>query len=319
MKKHILLLLLLACVLFRANAQEWPKQPVHLVLPFAAGGAADVVTRIVMAKVSQQTGQQFVVDNRTGGSGIIGTEVVAWANPDGYTFLVGSPGTIAINPNFFDSLPYDVSKDFVPVVQIARFPQMLVVSSKFGGSSAKEFIELIRSTPGGLNYGSSGNGSTGHLITESFLAQIGAKANHIPFRGGAPAALALAGGHVDFVIDGLPTFASQLESKRIRILAITSQNRWKGLPDIPTIGEITSSRFDMGSWVLILAPHGTPAGIIEKFAQEASKAAQDPAVEKQLMGVGAIPVGGTPQEALGFVRAEDKKWGDTIRASGAKP
>jgi tripartite-type tricarboxylate transporter receptor subunit TctC len=259
------------------------------------------------------------VDNRTGASGIIGTETVARAAPDGYTFLAGSPGTMAINPNFFDSLPYDASKDFVPVVQLARFPQMLAVSSKFGTSGAKEFIERIRSSPGGLNYGSSGNGSTGHLITESFLAQIGAKANHVPFRGGAPAVLALAGGHVDFVIDGLPSFASQLESKRIRILAITSSNRWKDLPDIPTIAELTSSNFDMGSWVVILAPKGTPAEITERFAREAGKAAQDPEVQKQLLGVGAIAVGGTPRDALHFLQAEDKKWGDTIRKSGAKP
>ncbi|OWT60053.1 Bug family tripartite tricarboxylate transporter substrate binding protein [Candidimonas nitroreducens] len=318
-KKLLLLFLLLACTLFKANAREWPKQSVHMVLPFAPGGAADVVTRIVMTKISQQTGQQFVVDNRTGASGIIGTEDVARAKPDGYTFLVGSPGTISINPNFFNSIPYDVVKDFVPVVQIAKFPQMLVVSSKFSASSGKEFIQQLRKSKTGLNFGSSGNGSTGHLITESFLATIGAKANHIPFRGGGPAALALAGGHVDFVIDGLPTFASQLGSNRIRILAITSNTRWEGLPDVPTISELTSTDFDMGSWVLILAPHGTPAEIIEKFAKEASRAVRDPQVQKQLTHVGAIAVGGTPQDALKFEQAEDKKWGDTIRASGAKP
>jgi len=272
-----------------------------------------------MAKVSQQTGQQFVVDNRTGGSGIIGTETVARASPDGYTFLVGSPGTLAINPNFFDSLPYDAFRDFTPVVQIAKFPQMLAVGAKYAGDDAGKFIERIRGTPGGLNYGSSGNGSTGHLITETFLAQIKAKANHIPFRGGGPAVVALAGGHVDFVIDGLPSFASQLAGDRIRIVAITSAARWRDLPDIPTIGEVTSSGFDMNSWVLIVAPKGTPPGILNRFAEEATKAANDPEVQKQLLNVGALAVGGTPGQAMDFLRSENEKWGKAIRTSGAKP
>lgn len=301
-----------------AQAQSWPARPVRLVLPFAAGGAADVVTRIAMAKVSEQTGQQFLVENRTGASGNIGTEAAARAAPDGYTFLVGSPGTMAINPHFFSKLPYDALRDFVPAVHVARFPQVLAVNAAVPARNVEALIALAKAEPGRLNFGSSGNGSTGHLITESFLAQAGIRMTHVPFRGGGPAVQALAGGHVQLVIDGLPSFASYLQGDRIRLLAITSANRWPDLPDLPAIGESAVPGFDMGSWVVLFAPTGTPADVLARFAAETTKALADPEVQARLRRVGALAAGGSPDDAARFHRAEYDKWGQIVRATGIK-
>jgi len=301
-----------------ADAQDWPSRPVRLIVPFAAGGAADVVTRITMAKVGEQTGQQFLVDNRTGASGNIGTEAAAKSAPDGYTFLVGSPGTMAINPHFFSKLPYDAQADFVAAVHVARFPQVLAVHAAVPASNLQELIALARKEPGKLNYGSSGNGSTGHLITESFLSQAGIRMTHVPFRGGGPAVQALVAGEVQMVIDGLPSFASHLQGGRIKLLGITSAARWPELPDVPAIGESAVPGFDMGSWVILFAPARTPAEILRRLAAETSKALAVAEVQARLRQVGALPAGGTPADAARFHRAEFERWGAVVRATGAK-
>jgi tripartite-type tricarboxylate transporter receptor subunit TctC len=313
--------LLAAVLLFAipiADAQDWPSRPVRLILPFAAGGAADVVTRITMAKVSEQTGQQFLVDNRTGASGNIGTEAAAKSAPDGYTFLVGSPGTMAINPHFFSKLPYNAQADFVAAVHVARFPQVLAVHADVPANNLHELLALAKKEPGKLNYGSSGNGSTGHLITESFLSQAGIKITHVPFRGGAPAVQALVGGQIHMVIDGLPSFASHLQGGRIKLLGITSATRWPDLADVPAIGETAVSGFDMGSWVILFAPTETPPEILRRLAAETTKALAIADVQARLRQVGALAAGGTPNDAARFHRAEFERWGAVVRATGAK-
>lgn len=302
-----------------ASAQDWPTKPVRLILPFAAGGAVDVVTRVTMSRVSEQTGQQFLVDNRPGASGNIGTEAAAKAAPDGYTFLVGSPGTIAINPHFYSSLPYDALKDFTPVVHFASFPQVLGAHAELPAQSLTELIAMAKREPGKLNYGSGGNGSTGHLITESFLLQAGIKITHVPFRGGGPAVQGLAAGQVHMVIDGLPSFAAQLQSGRIRVLAITSKERWPEMPNVPAIGESAVPGFDLSSWALIAAPAKTPGVVIRRFAAETVKALARDDIRTRLRQVGALPVGGTPEDAQRFHRAEYEKWGNVVRTTGAKP
>ncbi|MEO8145154.1 MAG: tripartite tricarboxylate transporter substrate binding protein [Betaproteobacteria bacterium] len=304
---------------FSAAAQEWPTRPVKLILPFAAGGAADVVTRITMARVTEQTGQTFLVENRTGASGNIGTEAAAKSAPDGYTFLVGSPGTMAINPHFFNNLPYDAQKDFVAAAHVARFPQVLAVHDSVPAKNIVEFVALARAKPGTLNYGSAGNGSTGHLITESFLTQAGIRITHVPFRGGGPAVQALVAGQLQMVIDGLPSFTSHLQGGRIRILGITSSGRWPELPDVPAIGESAVPGFDLGSWVILFAPVKTPPEILRRLAAETTKALAAADVQARLRQVGALPAGGTPEDAARFHAAEFGKWGAIVRATGAKP
>jgi tripartite-type tricarboxylate transporter receptor subunit TctC len=301
-----------------AMAQDWPARPVRLILPFAAGGAADVVTRITMAKVSEQTGQPFLVDNRTGASGNIGTEAAAKSAPDGYTFLVGSPGTMAINPHFFSKLPYDAQADFIAAAHVARFPQVLAVHADVPAGTLHELLALAKKAPGTLNYGSSGNGSTGHLITESFLSQAGIRMTHVPFRGGAPAVQALVGGQIHMVIDGLPSFASHLQGGRIKLLGITSATRWPELPEVPAIGESAVRGFDMGSWVILFAPTKTPPQILRRLAAETTKALAVADVQARLRQVGALPAGGTPEDAARFHRSEFERWGAVVRATGAK-
>lgn len=301
-----------------AAAQDWPTRPVRLILPFAAGGAADVVIRIVGSAVAERSGHNLVVDNRTGGSGNIGTEAAARAAPDGYTFLVGTPGTLAINPHMFQRLPYNVTDDFVPVSHVANFPQVVVVHPSVPAATIEEFIALAKREPGQLNYGSSGNASTGHLITEMFRDQAGIRIEHVPFRGGAPAAQALVAGTVQLVIDGLPTWLSYMQGNQIRILGVTTADRWPALPDVPAIGERAVPGFDLGSWVLLAAPTGTPSAITEKLAAEIDLALKREDVWQRLAQVGALPAGGTPATALAFHRTELAKWARVVAVSGAR-
>lgn len=301
-----------------ANPETWPTRPVRLVVPFAAGGATDVVIRIVAGKVGEQTSATFVIDNRAGGGGNIGTEIAKNATSDGYTFLVGSPGTLVINPHLFRSLPYDALKDFVPVVYVARFPQVLAVNASIPAKTTAELIALAKSQPNKLNYGSGGTGSTGHLITASFLQQAGIQVTHVPFRGGALAVQALLAGEVQMVIDGLPSFTAHLQAGRIRVLAVTTSDRWPGLPDVPTISESAVSGFDLSSWTLLAAPIGTPPTIVARLAHEINTALKNEVVRARLQQVGATPAGGTPGVAFKFHRAEYEKWKRVVQVSGAK-
>jgi tripartite-type tricarboxylate transporter receptor subunit TctC len=301
-----------------AAADTWPQRYVRIIVPFAPGGAADVVTRIVAARIAENLGKSVVVENRTGSNGNIGTEAVARAEPDGYTFLAGSPGTLAINPHMFAKLPYNASTDFVAVSHVATFPQVLAVSRKIPAANLSDFIAYVKARPKALNFGSSGIGSTGHLITAMFLHRAGLDAVHIPFRGGAPAAQALVAGDVDFVIDGLPTFQGLAGTDKISIVAITSAKRSPNLPDVPAIGEMAVPGFDLSSWVVFAAPKGTPKDIVERLAAEVNKVLASDEVKNRLLEVGALPADGSPEDAARFQRSELAKWKEVVEVSGAK-
>lgn len=318
MRRLILGLLLLCTLAAPVIAQTWPTRPVRLILPFAAGGAADVVIRIVAASISVNLGQNFVVENRTGGSGNIGAEAAARAPADGYTYLVGSPGTLAINPHMFAQLPYDVRRDFTAVSHVASFPQVLAINGRLPATTIEQFIALARAQPGTLNYGSSGNASTGHLITEMFRSQAGINVVHVPFRGGGPAVQALIAGDVQFVIDGLPSFLGHLQSGAVRVIGVTSGQRWPGLPDVPAIGESAVPGFDLGSWVVLAAPTGTPETIQARFAAAIAQALGTETVRERLLRAGSVPAGGTPDDARRFHMAELAKWGRVVQVSGAR-
>lgn len=317
MMRFAVALVLFLSVPILAAAQAWPQRFVKLIVPFAAGGAADVVTRIVAARMSENTGKNFLVENRTGANGNIGTEAAARSDPDGYTILVGSPGTLAINPNLYAKLPYDAEADFIAASHVAVFPQILTINPKVPATTLVEFIDYAKAHPKTLTMGSSGNGSTGHLIAAMFMYQAGITAVHVPFRGGGPAAQALVAGSVDFVIDGLPTFQGFVGTDQLRVLAITSGQRWPKLPDIPAIGEVVKD-FDLSSWVVFAVPKGTDRAIVDALAAEVNKALASDDVKRKLLEVGALPVGGTPDDALRFHRAELAKWKTVVQVSGAK-
>jgi len=301
-----------------ASAETWPQRYVRIIVPFSAGGAADVVTRIVAAHIAENLGKNVVVENRTGSNGNIGTEAVARSEPDGYTFLAGSPGTLAINPHMFAKLPYNALTDFVAVSHVATFPQILAVSRKIPAANLSDFTAHLKARPKALNFGSSGIGSTGHLITAMFLHRAGLDAVHIPFRGGGPAAQALVAGDVDFVIDGLPTFQGLVGTDKVSIVAITSAKRSPNLPDVPAIGEMAVPGFDLSSWVVFAAPKGTPKNVADRFAAEVNKVLASDEVKNRLLEVGALPAGGSPEDAARFQRSELAKWKEVVEVSGAK-
>ena len=301
-----------------ASAETWPQRYVRVIVPFSAGGAADVVTRIVAAHIAENLGKNVVVENRTGSNGNIGTEAVARSEPDGYTFLAGSPGTLAINPHMFAKLPYNALTDFVAVSHVATFPQILAVSRKIPAANLSDFTAHLKARPKALNFGSSGIGSTGHLITAMFLHRAGLDAVHIPFRGGGPAAQALVAGDVDFVIDGLPTFQGFVGTDKVSIVAITSAKRSPNLPDVPAIGEMAVPGFDLSSWVVFAAPKGTPKNVADRFAAEVNKVLASDEVKNRLLEVGALPAGGSPEDAARFQRSELAKWKEVVEVSGAK-
>ena len=301
-----------------ASAETWPQRYVRIIVPFSAGGAADVVTRIVAAHITENLGRNVVVENRTGSNGNIGTEAVARSEPDGYTFLAGSPGTLAINPHMFAKLPYNALTDFVAVSHVATFPQILAVSRKIPAANLSDFTAHLKARPKALNFGSSGIGSTGHLITAMFLHRAGLDAVHIPFRGGGPAAQALVARDVDFVIDGLPTFQGFVGTDKVSIVAITSAKRSPNLPDVPAIGEMAVPGFDLSSWVVFAAPKGTPKNVADRFAAEVNKVLASDEVKNRLLEVGALPAGGSPEDAARFQRSELAKWKEVVEVSGAK-
>jgi tripartite-type tricarboxylate transporter receptor subunit TctC len=272
----------------------------------------------VAARIAENLGKSVVVENRTGSNGNIGTEAVARSEPDGYTFLAGSPGTLAINPNMFAKLPYNALTDFVAVSHVATFPQVLAVSRKIPAANLSDFIAYVKARPKGLNFGSSGIGSTGHLITAMFLHRAGLDAVHIPFRGGGPAAQALVAGDVDFVIDGLPTFQGLVGTDKVSIVAITSAKRSPNLPDVPAIGEMAVPGFDLSSWVVFAAPKGTPKDVVDRFAAEVNKVLASDEVNNRLLEVGALPAGGSPEDAARFQRSELTKWKEVVEVSGTK-
>lgn len=300
-----------------AIAQEWPSRPVRLINPFAAGSAVDVVARLVASRLSQNVNVQFIVDNRTGASGNIGTEVAARSKPDGETFLVGSPGTMAINPWLFKSLPYDAEKDFTAVSVLVSFPQVLVVNPKVPASSVPELLAWVKSQQGKVNYASSGQGTTSHLVMELIRAEAKLDMTHVPYRGGSPAVQALIAGDVQVAVEGLPSLPGHLTAGSIRPLAVTSEKRSEALPNVPALSE-TYPGFDASAWVILFAPAGTSMAIVNRMADEVKKALAAPEVQERLAKMGATPSGLGPAETAAYHRRELAKFKRAVEISGAR-
>ena len=301
-----------------AQGGEWPTRPVTWVNPFAAGSAVDVVARIFAQKVAANTGQAMNVDNKTGASGNIGTEFAARARPDGSTLLLGSPGTMAINPWLFAKLPYDAMRDFTPVSQLVSFPQVVVTSPKQPFKAIPDFIAAAKAQPDRLAHASSGPGSTSHLVMELIKADAGIRVTHVGYRGGAPAVQAVIAGDVQAGVEGLPSLVGQIKAGSVVALAVTSQKRSPLLPQVPAMSEFIPG-FDATAWIVLMAPAGTPPAIVARIQAELKKATDDPAVRQQLEAQGATVVVSTPAETAAFHRAELAKFKRAVEVSGAKP
>ncbi|WP_426954607.1 Bug family tripartite tricarboxylate transporter substrate binding protein [Muricoccus radiodurans] len=295
--------------------RRWPERPVRFIFPFTAGSAVDVAIRIVASDLSERLGQQFVVDNRVGGAGNVGTEAAARSRPDGDTFLVGTPGNMAINPAMTRNLPYDAARDFVAVTHILSFPQVLVVSPDLPVRTLPELTAYTRERPGRLNYASSGIGSTNHLAMEMIRAATGLDAVHVPYRGGNLTVQAILSGDVQMCIEGIVSLPPLLADNKLRAIAVTTPVRAPMLPDVPAVAE-TVPGFDASAWIILFAPAGTPTPIQERLAEEVRTSLSRPAVRDRLVERGGTVLGNTPAEAAAFHTNELAKWRRAVDALG---
>src|SRR5881227_369126 len=295
----------------------YPTKPVRIVVPFPAGGTTDIIARATAQKLSEAWGQQVIVDNRPGAAGNIGAELVAKAAPNGYTLLMGTVGTHAINASLYAKMPYDHVKDFAPVILVAGVPNVLVVNPQVPVNSVPELIAYAKANPGKLNFASSGSGTSIHLSGELFKAMTGVQMTHVPYKGSAPALTDLIGGQVQLMFDNLPSSLAFIKAGKLRALAVTSASRAPALPDVPTVAD-TVPGFEASSWFGVLAPAGTPPEIIARINGEVTKWLATPEAKEKLTAQGANVAGGTPQDFAKHIQAETAKWAKVVKESGAK-
>ncbi len=313
--EHSLVLLALAGAV---GTGRYPTKPIRLVVPFPPGGATDILARNVAQKLTEAWGQQVIVDNRPGAGGNIGSELVAKSAPDGYTLVMGTVGTHAINASLYAKMPYDHVKDFVPVILVAGVPNVLVVNPSVPVNSVAELIAYAKANPGKLNFASSGNGTSIHLSGELFKVMAGVQITHIPYKGSAPALQDLLGGQVQLMFDNLPPSLPLIKAGKLRALAVTSATRAAALPDVPTMAEAGLPGFEASSWFGVLAPAGTPPAIVAKLNAEIGKWLASPDAKEKLLAQGANAAGGTPEDFAKHIQAETAKWAKVVKESGAK-
>ena len=298
--------------------QTYPARPVRIVAPFAPGGLADVLSRAVGERLQKQLGQPFVVENRPGAGGNIGADLVARAEPDGYTLLMSSAGILTINQFLYTAMPFDPAAALIPVSVVADMPMLLVVRRELAARDVREFLALARGTPGGLFYGSPGHGTTGHLGMELFMHATGVKLQHVPYKSAAEAVQAALAGQTQAMFDNPPTVMAQIRAGGLRALGVAARQRIPQLPDVPTIAESGVPNFEASSWFGLVAPARTPPPIVERLAAETAKAVQDPEMRARFDQLGARLVGNSPSEFAQLVARERASWGEVIKSAGIK-
>jgi tripartite-type tricarboxylate transporter receptor subunit TctC len=320
MHKHVIALAAAWALPLVAHAQssrvEYPVRPVRVVVGFPAGGPSDILARLVAQKLGEATGQQFIVDNRGGASGMIGAELVAKAPPDGYTLLI-VPATHAVNPSLYRKVPFDTTRDFTPVSLVAEGPFMLVVHPSLPAKSVQELIALARRRPGELNYASAGVGGLPHLAGELFKSTTGIRMNHIPYKGAAPATIDLVAGHVTIMFNNMLSAVPHVKGGRLRALGVTTMKRSSAVPDVPTIAESGVKGYEVSGWYGVLGPAGLSAEVLDRLNGAVNRGMRQPEVVKRLAGEGVDAVGSTPEEFAARIRREMTKWSAVVKASGA--
>ena len=308
----------------QAHSQTaWPSKPVKIVVPFAPGGTTDILARAMAPELSKAFGQSFIVENRAGAGGNLGSDIVAKSAPDGYTILMGTVGTHGINVALYEKMPFDPVKDFAPITLIAGVPNVMVMNAdkakQLNINHVADFIKVAKASPGKLNMASSGNGTSIHLAGELFKSMSGTYLVHFPYRGSGPALLDLVGGTMDVMFDNLPSALPHIKSGKLKALAVTSSQRSAVLPDVPTVEEAGNLKgYEASSWFGLLAPAGTPPDIVNRLQQESAKAMNNPAVKEKLLSQGAMPSGNTPADFSKMIGFEIKKWAQVVKVSGAK-
>ena len=308
----------LLCFSAFAAAQTYPTRAVRLIAHSAPGGTSDILGRIVAQKLTEALGQQVVVENRAGASGIIGVDVAAKSAPDGYTLLI-TQTSIAINPSMFAKLPYNALRDFAPITQLVAAPNLLVVHPSVPVTSVKEFIALAKAKPGLLLNGSPGQGTSPHLSAELFKIMTGIQLDHAQFKGAGMAIVSLLSGEVSVMFTTPPTAMAYLKAGRLRPLGLTTLTRIEALPDVPTIAEAGVPGYESVQWFGMLVPAGTPRPIIDRLHQEIARSLRAPDMRGRLTSLGLTAVGSTPEEFGAYMRSETEKWAKVIKTMGIKP
>ncbi|MGL5447527.1 MAG: Bug family tripartite tricarboxylate transporter substrate binding protein [Rhabdaerophilum sp.] len=300
-----------------ALAQAFPNKPITMVVPFAAGGGTDIAARIIGPKMSELLGQNVIIENVAGAGGNVGTNRVAKAAPDGYTILMGTISTHAINPAVFKSMPHDPVKDFAPISLLVLVPSVLTVSKSFPANNVKEMIARLKAEPDKHAYASSGVATPQHLGGELFKTMTGTQMTHIPYRGGGPALQDVVSGKVAMIFDNLPSSAEQIRSGNVRGFAVTTKTRSPAFPDMPTMEEAGLPGYEIYSWNALFAPAGTPKDVVARINAAANMALKDPGVAKRLADLSNVIVGTTPEALAEHVAKEIAKWGPIAKATGA--
>lgn len=300
------------------SAQRYPTKPIRLIVPFAPGGSTDVLARTVGHKLSENLGQQVLVDNRAGATGNIGTDIVAKANPDGYTLVMAFDATLVINPSVYNKLPFDPIKDFAPITKVAALPLILVAHPSFAPSNTKELIAFAKSKPG-INYSSSGHASTPHLAMLMFAQLTGTQFTHIAYKGGGQAVIDVLAGQIPLLATAIPTVQAHIKAGKLKGIALTTAKRHAALPDVSTFAEAGISGFDVAAWYGLLAPAGTPAAIVTRLHDEVVKVLALPEMkERFLTTIGGDPIGGTSAQFAADIKADIVRWAKIVKDSGLK-
>jgi tripartite-type tricarboxylate transporter receptor subunit TctC len=299
-------------------AQQWPAKPLRIIVPFPPGQAGDIITRTVSERLSPLLGQQILVDNRPGAGAALGTELAAKAAPDGYTFLAGGSAALAINPHLYRKIGYDTLRDFAPITQIVSIAMVFVVTPSLPAKNVQEFIRLAKQKPGEMNYGSSGSGSTSHLVTAVLASQAGMQLTHVPYKGAVPALTDLMAGQVMLVADTIPVVSPHVAAGKMRALAVSTIKRAPQLPDLHTVDEQGIKGYDLMTWTSFVAPSGVPAAILDRMSAETVKIIHNPDMNKRLIDMGFVPVGSSREQFGAFVRREHAAWQKAVQVSGAR-
>ena len=300
-------------------AADYPRKSVRIIVPAAPGGGADIIARMIGQQLGKNLGQTFLADNRPGAANIVGTEVAAKAQPDGYTLIVNTAGPMSINPLIYAKLPYDAVKDFAPISNVADTAFVLVVNPAVPAKSVGELIALAKAKPGQLAYASWGRGSANHLGTELFMMMAQVKLLHVPYKGSGAAMPDVLGGNVQMIFDTIASAVPQIRAGRLRPLGVSALKRSSAIPDVPTISESGLDGYEAGSWFGFFAPARTPSEIVTKLHGEIIKALKLPEVQERLAGLGLDPVGNTPAQFSQQIRSDLAKWGKVVQAAGIQP
>ena len=300
-----------------AHAQ-YPTKPIKIVVPFPAGGTTDILARAVAADLQKAFRQAVVVENKAGAGGNIGSDSVAKSSPDGYTLLMGTVGTHAINVSLYPKMPYDAVKDFAPVSLVAGVPNVLVASPSFPVNSVKDLVDAAKKAPDKITFASSGSGTSIHLSGELFKQLAGVQMTHVPYKGSSAALPDVISGQVNVMFDNAPSVIQHIRGGKLKAIAVTSDKRSPALPGVPTIAESGLPGFEASSWFGVLAPAATPKDIVDKLSGAIAKSLQTPEMKERLAGQGAVAVGNTPEQFSAHIKSEIDKWSKVVKASGAK-